>query len=220
MNDTEDRVRREALLASVTTEAQGFYNLVMTAATSFLGGTLLFMEKVAAPSNWSVFAIGAGWLSLVGAIACVAIVRRINLLSGGHALASQHDESKKLDKKGNFLTTSGTVLLIVGMLFITLGAIVNLSALKEKKEEEGMAKVESGKTGSTSRNGSINYGVTGTPGVVEKSISYGNAGSQGSNVTPPASTPQQTPSTPSSGSQSTPGAANSGGGSGGKGDGK
>lgn len=45
MNEEKD-VSRECIFNIYAAEAQGFYKLVITIASSFLGGSLIFVEKI------------------------------------------------------------------------------------------------------------------------------------------------------------------------------
>ena len=59
---------------SVVAEAVAFYRLMVTTSTVFLGGTLVFWEKVAPkPTQETLVMLGAGWLFLI------ATIVRINL---------------------------------------------------------------------------------------------------------------------------------------------
>lgn len=171
-----DQVTRDAILASHTEEAQGFYNLVMTVATSFLGGTLLFVEKVASPVPASLWLIAIGWILLVGSIGCIAWARRINLWSGGAALGRREGESREHDRVGNRFTTAGTLLLVAGMLSVTLAGIVGLRQGSSKEGKgSGMANEKEGGAQPPAPDTTTRE----TPGEVRKTINYGNTGNTG-----------------------------------------
>jgi len=84
----DDGVSREALFSAIVSEAAGFYKIVTVTASSFLGGSLLLMEKIAEkPKPWTLIILAGGWLLLIASIGLVAWVRmRLNLDAGQMAL--------------------------------------------------------------------------------------------------------------------------------------
>ncbi len=156
------QVSKDTILTVLATEAGGFYNLVITIASSFLGGSLLFIEKIALiPSNSSLYLLGLGWLALIGSIVAISFVRRLNLDSGWKALEEKFDEAKVIDAKTRKLSTGAIVLFSIGLFLIMLFGIINLV----QKKEETMTEKNKSKT-------------TSEEIIVERSIAFGSAGSQ------------------------------------------
>src|SRR5690242_16036699 len=94
MADDPNVVPKSAIFQSVTTEAGGFYTTVTTVASTFLGASLLFVEKwLLSASILTMFALAVCWVSLVTSIVCVARVRFLNMKSGQLALVDKFDEA-------------------------------------------------------------------------------------------------------------------------------
>jgi len=89
MNDDITR-RQELVFATIAQEAAGFYGLILTLATSFLGGTLVFIDRIApSPARWTLALLGFGWLSLIASVSLIAWVRWRNIESGRMADAGK-----------------------------------------------------------------------------------------------------------------------------------
>lgn len=181
---SSDNVSRAALFDSIVKEASEFYKLVLTVASAFLGGTLIFLEKIAPPPVpwWLFVLLCIGWLCLITAICILAIVRTKNLESGCHALDNNFEAAQAIDAKKERYTEWTLWLLIAGVCCITLFGIINLGRMnccsKQPQEEKTMSERE--KTDSQKRiDSSVPYGRTGpgTPsGEIQKSIPYGRVG--------------------------------------------
>src|SRR5437667_1431570 len=116
MLDDSDRALKLVILQSITTEAGGFYGLIVTVASSFLGGSLLFMEKISPlRSAWSLVGFAVAWISLVASIGCVARLRYYNLKSGRLALDEKFTDASQIDKHTDTLSWWSQTLLIAGM---------------------------------------------------------------------------------------------------------
>jgi hypothetical protein len=121
---------RKLLSESVIAEARGYYKLVVATATLFLGGTLVFWEKVTPTlSELSLWLLGAGWLCLVTSVMLVVFVRRDNIEMGRLALAEKDDKDDRIAKRSRRLTTASGVCLALGMFFV---AAAGMAALGEK----------------------------------------------------------------------------------------
>lgn len=102
-----------AILQSITAEAGGFYNLIVTVASTFLGGSLLFMEKIAPIHNgWSLLGLGVAWASLAASIGCIARLRYYNLKSGRLALNEDYTGASQIDRHTDKLSWWSQTLLI------------------------------------------------------------------------------------------------------------
>ena len=123
----DDAVSKEQVFLSVASEAAGYYKLIVTVASSFLGGSLLFLERIAPrPSQFSLVVLAAGWASLIASIGLVAWIRAKNLESGALVLAGDYDRAKTIDSTKMFLSNWATVLLCLGMLLIMLCGLLNV----------------------------------------------------------------------------------------------
>jgi len=177
MPDDPNVVPKSAVLQSITAEANGFYGVVVTVASTFLGGSLLFLEKFApARSSWSIVVMALGWISLVASIGCIARIRFMNLRSGKLALRDQYDEAMKIDEHTDMLSNWSQWLLIGGMSALVIMGVLNFNQIRT----EPMNKQNSGL------------------GPLDKSIPYGSL-----KPSTPAPT-QQTPSPPQSAPANSP----------------
>ena len=112
-----DEVGRADVFASVATEAGALYKQLVTIATIFLGGTLVFMHKIAPqPTVLSIVFLGVGWLALLLCVVLVVLVRADNIRSGRMVLESRFHDAKAIDSRNRRQTTAATVLLAVGLV--------------------------------------------------------------------------------------------------------
>ena len=130
MKDTrqKNKVSQEKLFETIVTEASGFYRSVLTVATAFLGGTLVFLKQMApSPSPLSQAALGLGWFALIASVGCVIWVRRLNLDSGRHVLEGDIEAARRLDRRTRTLSNWAAGLLVAGMILLMLFGFLNLS---------------------------------------------------------------------------------------------
>jgi hypothetical protein len=140
MAEDPNIVPKSAILQSVTAEANGFYGVVVTVASTFLGGSLLFLEKFTpAKSGWSIVVISVGWISLVASIGCIARLRFMNLRSGKLALTDQYDAAKKIDSHTDLLSNWSQWLLIAGMFALVIVGILNFNQIGKSGRKEQMS---------------------------------------------------------------------------------
>jgi hypothetical protein len=115
------------VLEIISNEAAGFYKLVITIAGGFLGGSLIFMEKiVSSPTVCSLIFLGLGWLLLIGSISVVGYVRRLNLKSGKLTLDGKSKEAQKIDDNSDKYTSVSIFLLGGGLFFIMVFGFINI----------------------------------------------------------------------------------------------
>lgn len=185
MADDPNVVPKSAILQSITTEANGFYTTITTVASTFLGASLLFFDKlVIARTPLSLVILGVAWVALVAAIASVARVRFLNLRSGRLALQDKFDDAAAIDIQSGRCSASAQWCLIVGMVGLVIVGLANVNNL--------------GKT----ENPTVNNPNSGIPQKEERSIPYGSLKPSTPPVQTPAQTPTQTPaSTPQPTSQ-------------------
>jgi hypothetical protein len=137
MPDDSDRALKLAILQSITTEASGFYGLIVTVASSFLGGSLLFMEKISPlRSEWSLVGFGVAWISLVASIGCIARLRYYNLKSGRLALDEKFTDASQIDKHTDTLSWWSQTLLIAGMSSLVIMGLINVHHFSTVRKDQ------------------------------------------------------------------------------------
>ena len=113
--------------SSLTQAALGYYKTIFTVASAFLGGSMLFLERIAPnPSGLSLVFLAAGWFVLIIAVISIALVQRDNLRSGRQFLEGKIPESVRTDNRSSFFSTLSIVCLAIGLLAITTFGFINL----------------------------------------------------------------------------------------------
>lgn len=126
-----NKVSKDALFQAIVTEAGGLYKVVAVTASSFLGGSLLFIEKIAPnPVACTLWLLGLGWVLLIVSISLVAWVRLLNLDSGRLALEEKYKEASRIDKNKEKYTITAIILLAVGMALIMAFGLINIHQSK------------------------------------------------------------------------------------------
>jgi len=166
-DEKQDSVSRDALFTVIAAEAAGYYRTITTVASAFLGGSLLFLDKLASrPSTLSLFVLGGAWICLIASIACTAWVRRKNLDSGWKALEQRFEDAQGIDKKTRGWSTVGIVSLIFGMCLLMIFGMMNVERCKFLRpptaQETGVSETED----PTSRR------------EIRKSIAFGSTGAK------------------------------------------
>lgn len=118
---------RRLIYTTVAQGANDLYRTMITVASSFLGGSLLFLEKFApSPPRWSMWLLALGWGALVLSVMCTARVLRLNNISGRHALENKWEESGKVWKNADRYTDWAGYSLCVGIAMIMLFGFINV----------------------------------------------------------------------------------------------
>jgi len=121
------REDKRLIYSTVASGASDLYKMTLTVASSFLAGSLLFLEKIApSPTQCSKWLLGLGWLAFVAAICLVVRVQRLNLQSGTAALEGRWDDSAKIFGRADIFTALANWSLIVGMASIMLFGFLNV----------------------------------------------------------------------------------------------
>jgi hypothetical protein len=108
-------------------EAAGFYGLLLTIASAFLGGTLIFLDRIApSPKPWTVYVLAGGWGALVAAVVLVALVRWRNVETMRAFLEGRHGELRLKERLTRGLTVAAIVCLGCGMLAVSAFGVLNL----------------------------------------------------------------------------------------------
>ena len=176
MPDDPGIIPKSAILQSVSTEAGGFYTTITTIASTFLGASLLFIDKLLLTGTIvTVIVLAISWVSLVTSIACIARVRFLNLKSGQLALMESYDAAGAIDTQSWKYSTSAQWSLILGMAALVVVGLMNVNNLIKKEN-----------TAMTNPNNT-------TPRPMEKTIPYGSLKPGTTPVQTPAQTPVSTP---------------------------
>ena len=123
----DDSVSRETIFTVHANDAEGFYKLIVTVATAFLGGSLIFMEKfLPEPTWWSFGFLTFGWFCLILAITRVTQVRRSNLAAARLALEKKFEESSRIGDESDKKATHAARFLIAGMCFMMVAGLIGL----------------------------------------------------------------------------------------------
>lgn len=133
---------RRLVAQSVIEEATGYYKLVVATATLFLGGTLLFWEKITPTlSVLSLLLLGIGWLFLIGSVMLVVFVQRDNIEMGRLVLADDLDNYEPVAKRSRRLTTASGICLAIGMFFVSAAGMAALGekAMNEKRSSDSIS---------------------------------------------------------------------------------
>lgn len=147
-----DAETRKQISETVAAEAVGFYKLVVTTATAFLGGTLLFWEKVNPhPSHISLIPLLIGWFFLGCSIALIAFVRRGNIECGRLVLANKTEKAEVVALSARFWTTSAMLALAAGILMVMLSGFITMwnKPPKEDAKKEAVTGVPNAKAPAT-----------------------------------------------------------------------
>ena len=156
-----DPVDNNTIFSAMAQEASGLYDLIIKIASLFLGGTLLFIEKITPhPSACSVHLLGIGWLLLIITIVLIAIIRLINIKSGNHAMGSEMDHAKALDRIGLPLTYVALSSFALGLILIASVGLVNIPINDNCRMEKCMNNEEPKNEDGIKKRGSLPFGNT------------------------------------------------------------
>lgn len=162
---------RKAVLESVASQAAALAKLVMTVSSAFLGGSLLFLEKVVDNLNSLGFwFLALGWSLLIGSITLVAWDGVLNTSSAFHALEGSWEKARNRDKKGRGCVFCATLCLAGGMAFIMCFGLTGLLSKRGVNMDEQRTNIVTGKTGPGGGRyikGSVPYGSLLVPGSTD-----------------------------------------------------
>ncbi len=123
----KESISRDAIFQSQTREAADFYKLIVTVSSSFLGGSLVFLDKIAPePVKYSVYILAVGWFLLIASIVLIGFIRSKNLESAHHVLENEISEARVIDSKKRTATKITLLLLSCGILFIMIFGLINI----------------------------------------------------------------------------------------------
>ena len=163
----QEPVSSDTKFEVLATEADGFYKTVVTVSTAIMGGTLIFLEKVAPhPTLGSIIVLGTGWMFLFAAIGSILYVRRKNLESLRLALRGEYPAAGDIDARTRRASSMAPYLMIIGMALAGLSGLMNLW-----KGADG---------------GNVSDPKSSEAGRVPLSIAGGDTGPKGSQPSPPS----------------------------------
>ena len=149
MSNQSGSVSKDELARSVVSEAQGLHKQMLGISSAFLGGSILFLEKIAPnPEYWTLVMLIVGWLSLISSMALSIVVRLNNIESGRRALEGKYDKASELDRKKECWTKWAVGLLIAGILLIAVFGAVNIANRAEIYHKENSMSEEQKKDNS------------------------------------------------------------------------
>jgi hypothetical protein len=128
MSVEDESVSKKDVFAAVVASATEFYKTVLSVATLFLGGTLVFIEKLTpgGASTNGKYLLGIGWVLLICSICCVALVQRWNLESGKQIMEGQINKAQRIDKRTSVFSSLAIAALILGISFLMSFGYMNL----------------------------------------------------------------------------------------------
>jgi hypothetical protein len=113
---------RERLFNELVAETRGFYSQLATVASAFLGGSVLFRDKLpdVPACNWL---LGVAWTSFALSLVLIVLVR-LNNIAGAEQLIDMIDGKRPvttpsdggLSAFGRGCTIGAVVLLVVGVI--------------------------------------------------------------------------------------------------------
>jgi hypothetical protein len=184
----KDRVSKDCVFSAIVKEAGEFYRQMIAVASAFLGGSLLFVEKIASsPRWWSIPLLAVSWLFLIASIVLILLVRRGNLESGGLAINDEHDEAKRVEKRVRFLGDAAILALAAGIVALVAFGLVNYPGGKQMADPKPAQAV----TYESLKRSAIPFSGTKPPPLVNQTTQ------------PPPATPSQGSSAGGSGQQQT-----------------
>jgi len=135
MNDnTQQTISLEALYDTMSKEVDGLYKQMITICTAFLGGTLVFFEKLfVSDAGWSIYFLFGGWAALTYPLAVLIYIRWQNVEAHRHTLeyfkTKNEDEYNKavaIPKRGRKWTTSAIISMVAGLVLIGAFTAINI----------------------------------------------------------------------------------------------
>lgn len=133
-DQTKQDVSIETLYNTMSKEADGTYRQMIAVCTAFLGGTLVFFEKLFIGDVWwSIYFLFTGWAALAYSLTVLCWVRWKNVEAHRHILEYFKSSSEKnykradsISKSGRKLMISAIVVMVVGVILIAIFAGINI----------------------------------------------------------------------------------------------
>lgn len=135
MSDKDEQtISLEVLYDTMSKEADGLYKQMITICTAFLGGTLVFFEKLfVSKAGWSIYFLFGGWAALTYPLAVLIYVRWQNVEAHRHTLEyfktrneAEYNIAVAIPKRGRKWTTSAIVSMVAGLILIATFTAINI----------------------------------------------------------------------------------------------
>jgi len=125
----------ERLYATMSEEAAGVYKLVITICTAFLGGTLVYFDKLfISKATWSIYILFLGWAALTYPLAVLVFVRWQNVEAHRHVLEyvktgddKEFEKAASIPRKSRKWTTSALISMVAGLVLIAVFTAINIA---------------------------------------------------------------------------------------------
>jgi len=132
--NSDDSALKDRLYTTMSQEADGFYKLLITICTTFLGGTLIFFEKLfVSDARWSIWLLFLAWLALAYSIAVLVWIRWQNVEAHRHALEylktrveKDYEKAVSIPNKARKWTTSAIIVMMIGLGLIAVFTAINI----------------------------------------------------------------------------------------------
>ena len=125
-----DEDKRKECLAEIKAETSSLFNFLVATATAFLGGSILFWEKLAPTPTLSIVNyLAFGWLFLIAAIVQVLWARARGVFIAWADLENKPDQSASNRKWAKRSTMLAIYFLAIGLICVSCAAG---SALRQK----------------------------------------------------------------------------------------
>ncbi len=133
-DNREQKISFEALYDTMSKEADGLYKQMITICTAFLGGSLVFFEKLfVSDAGWAIYFLFGGWAALTYPLAVLIYVRWQNVEAHRHILEYLKTESEieynkavAIPKRGRKWTTSAIISMLAGLILIATFTAINI----------------------------------------------------------------------------------------------
>lgn len=118
---------RKKIFDSLVNETLALSKLIVGTATAFLGGSLVFLEKIAPQRTpCSLIVLFLAWLLLIAAILSILCMHRISLISGWHALEGRSEKAQGNDERARRLSLAAVMCMVLGVALMMLFGAINL----------------------------------------------------------------------------------------------
>ncbi len=139
-HQARSNISLEALYNTMSVEAGGLYNQAITICTAFLGGTLIFYERLfVSDITWTLIILVLGWITLVYPLAAFTYVRWQNVEAHRHVLEyfntgekEDYDKALAIPKKSRCLTKSAITSMVIGLCLVGIFTTLNLVLLQKE----------------------------------------------------------------------------------------
>jgi hypothetical protein len=134
INDDDQMISLERLYDTMSKEVDGLYRQMITICTAFLGGTLVFFEKLfVSNAEWSIYVLFGGWAALTYPLAVLIFIRWQNVEAHRHVLEylktgkeKEYNEAVLMSRRGRKWTTSAIISMVAGLVLVAAFTAINI----------------------------------------------------------------------------------------------